>query len=167
MKKIAESMPLGGSVGKRFKAVMIDIGLLQRLCGVDAAAANQEENLLGLYRGRLAEQFVAQELSAWHQRDLYYWSRTAKSSNAEVDYLAVRDGKIFPVEVKSGPAGRLRSMHLCLKTYPNCEQGWILQDGAYQELPEQRLVFWPLYSTPHLGNREIMPFQLLRHGLEV
>jgi len=149
-------LPLGGSMGKRFKAAMVDIGLLQRLCGVDVASASREESLLGLYRGKLAEQFVAQELIAWHQRDLYYWSRAAKSSSAEVDYLAVRDGKIFPVEVKSGPAGRLRSLHLCLSNYPNCEQGWVLQDGAYHELPEQKLVFWPLYATPHLGNREIL-----------
>jgi uncharacterized protein len=149
-------LPLGGSIGKRFKAAMVDIGLLQRLCGVDVASASREESLLGLYRGKLAEQFVAQELIAWHQRDLYYWARAAKSSSAEVDYLAVRDGKIFPVEVKSGPAGRLRSLHLCLSTYPNCEQGWVLQDGAYHELPEQKLVFWPLYATPHLGNREIL-----------
>ena len=147
-------LPLGGSVGKRFKACMLDIGLMRHLCGIDASSAGQAENLLGIYRGQLAEQFVAQELLAWHCQKLYYWSRTAKSSNAEVDYLAVREGKVYPIEVKSGPAGRLKSLHLCLETYPNCEQGWVLQDGPYRELPEQKLVFWPLYATPQLGNRE-------------
>jgi predicted AAA+ superfamily ATPase len=147
-------LPLGGATGKRFKACMLDIGLMQHLCGIDAASAVQAENLLGIYRGKLAEQFIAQEMLAWHAQKLYYWSRAAKNSNAEVDYLAVRDGKIYPLEVKSGSAGRLKSLHLCLETYPNCEQGWVLQDGPYRELPEQKLVFWPLYATPHLGNRE-------------
>lgn len=133
---------------------MLDIGLMRHLCGIDASSAGQAENLLGIYRGQLAEQFVAQEMLAWHSRKLYYWSRTAKSSSAEVDYLAVRDGKVYPIEVKGGPAGRLRSLHLCLETYPNCEQGWVLQDGPYRQLPEQKLVFWPLYATPQLGNRE-------------
>lgn len=152
--------PLGGAVGKQFKASILDIGLMQHLCGIDPTMAVSTENLLSLYRGRLAEQFVAQELLAWHSDELYYWSRSAKSSNAEVDYLAVRNGKIYPVEVKSGPAGKLKSLHLCLETYPNCEQGWVLYDGPYRELPEQKLVFWPLYATPQLGNRQRLPLDV-------
>lgn len=146
-------LPLGGSSGKRFKACMLDIGLLQRLCGMDVQAELAQDNLLAMYRGKLAEQFVAQEMLAWHSRDLYYWARNAKSSNAEVDYLAVQKGKIYPVEVKSGPSGKLKSLHMMLKAYPNCEQGWVLQSGPYRELPEQKLVFWPLYATPQLGDR--------------
>ena len=147
-------LPLGASCGKRFKASVLDVGLMQHVCGVDPAAAIGTDNLLSVYRGRLAEQFVAQELLAWHSRKLYYWSRNAKNSNAEVDYLIAHKENIYPIEVKSGPAGRLRSLHLCLDKYPNCEQGWVLQDGPYRELPEQKLTFWPLYATPQLGNRE-------------
>ena len=112
---------------------------------------------MSIYRGQLAEQFVAQEMLAWHSEKLYYWSRTAKSSNAEVDYLAVKEGKIYPVEVKAGPAGKLKSLHMCLDKYSSCPQGWVLQDGAYQELDKQNLVFWPLYATPHLGDRQLIP----------
>ena len=150
-------LPLGATVSKKFKACMLDIGLLGRLCGVDVAAEWSQSNLLAMYRGKLAEQFVAQELLAWHGRKLYYWSREAKNSNAEIDYLAVRKGDIYPIEVKSGPAGRLRSLHMCLEKYPNCPQGWVLQDGPYCELPEQKLIFWPVYATPQLGNREQLP----------
>jgi uncharacterized protein len=151
-------IPLGVSQGKRFKASMLDIGLMQHLCGVDPAAAVGNASLLSIYRGQLAEQFVAQELLSWHSEKLYYWSRNARNSTAEVDYLAVCNGKIYPLEVKSGPAGKLKSLHLCLDSYPNCEQGWVLQDGPYRELPEQKLVFWPLYSTPQLGNRQRLTF---------
>ncbi len=147
-------LPLGSSDGKRFKVSILDIGLLQHLCGINPTIATSSENLLSLYRGKLAEQFVAQELLAWHSQKLYYWSRRAKSSNAEVDYLTLKDGNIYPVEVKAAPAGRLRSLHSCLATYPNCKQGWVLQENVYRELPKQNLIFWPLYATPHLGNRE-------------
>jgi predicted AAA+ superfamily ATPase len=147
------SFPLGLG-GKRFKASIVDIGLMQHLCGVEPSLAVGGDNLLAVYNGQLAEQFVAQELLAWHSEKLYYWSRTARNSNAEVDYLVVKDGLIYPVEVKSGPSGRLRSLHMCLEKYPNCPEGWVLQDGPYEELPEQKLVFWPLYATPQLGNRQ-------------
>ena len=141
------------SQSRRFKASVLDIGLMQHLCGMDPSQAIGGENLLSIYRGQLAEQFVAQELLAWHGEELYYWSRLAKGAAAEVDYLTVCDGQIYPIEVKSGPAGKLRSLHLCLETYPNCPAGWVVQDGPYQELPDQKLIFWPLYATPLLGNR--------------
>jgi predicted AAA+ superfamily ATPase len=150
-------LPLGSSISNKFKACMLDIGLMQRLCEMDMISEWNKDSLLAMYRGSLAEQFVAQELLAWHTKNLYYWSRSAKSSNAEVDYLIVRAGRIYPIEVKSGPAGRLKSLHMCLAAYPNCPEGWVLQDSPYKELPEQKLVFWPLYATPQLGNRQRLP----------
>jgi len=153
-------LPLGAGGGRRFKASVVDIGLMQHICGIDPSMAVGKENLLSIYNGRLAEQFVAQEFLAWHSEKLHYWSRTARSASAEVDYLAVRDGKIYPVEVKSGPAGRLKSLHLCLEGYPNCQQGWVVRDGQYEELPEQKLIFWPLYATPQLGNRQRLPLDV-------
>ena len=150
-------LPLGAGGGKRFKASVVDIGLMQHLCGIDPSMAVGKDNLLSIYNGQLAEQFVAQEFLAWHSEKLYYWSRTARSANAEVDYLTVCNGKIYPLEVKSGSAGRLKSLHLCLKKYPDCEQGWVLRDGIYEELPAQKLTFWPLYATPQLGNRQRLP----------
>ncbi|HHH75634.1 MAG TPA: nuclease, partial [Phycisphaerae bacterium] len=49
-------LPLGGSSGKQFKACMLDIGLFQRLCGIDVSAEWRQSNLLAMYRGKLAEQ---------------------------------------------------------------------------------------------------------------
>ena len=149
-------VPLGASRGKKFKACMLDIGLLQRLCGINAQAELAEDNLLAMYRGKLAEQFVAQEMLAWHSQELFFWARSAKGSNAEVDYLTVQKGKIYPIEVKVGPAGRLKSLHMMLKSYPNCPEGWVLQSSPYQQLPEQNLVFWPLYATPMIGDQSLM-----------
>jgi predicted AAA+ superfamily ATPase len=113
----------------------------------------KHEDLLSIYRGKLAEQFVAQELIAWHGSNLYYWARDAKNSNAEVDFLTVKKGEIYPVEVKSGPSGKLRSLHLMLENYPNCPKGLVLYSGPYKELPGQKLSFLPLYATPDIGDR--------------
>jgi len=148
-------LPLGGLInGKKFKSCMLDIGLMQRLCCIDVFAEQKQENLLGIYQGKLAEQFVAQELIAWHNKELFFWARDSKNSNAEVDYLTIKDGNIYPIEVKSGASGRLRSLHILLETYTNCEYGWVLQCSPYKKLPQQKLIFWPLYATAQLGNQE-------------
>lgn len=146
-------LPLGASANdKRFKAALLDIGLLQNICQVPVDLELREADLLAMYRGKLAEQFVAQELIANHSSELFYWAREARSSNAEVDYLAVRGGRIVPVEVKSGAGGSLRSLHLMLATYPNCPEGLVLYSGPYAHRPEQRLTFLPLYYAGSLGD---------------
>jgi hypothetical protein len=138
--------PLGASASdKRFKATLVDIGLLQSLCQVPATLELRTDDLLAIYRGKLAEQFVAQELVSGDSPSLFYWARETRGSSAEVDYLVVRDGKVMPIEVKSGAGGSLRSLHLMLNSYPNCPEGLVLYSGVYARLPEQRVTYLPLY----------------------
>jgi hypothetical protein len=141
-------LPLGASANpKKFKAALLDIGLLQRLCQVPVEMELKQDNLLAMYRGKLAEQFVAQELLARQNPELFYWAREAHASSAEVDYLVVKDGTIYPVEVKSGAGGSLKSLHMMLDKYTNCPNGIVLYSGVYKELPEQKIVFMPLYCA--------------------
>jgi len=147
-------LPLGATANpKKFKAAMLDIGLMQRLCQVPVELELQQENLLAMYRGKLAEQFVAQELLAWHSSELFYWAREARGSNAEVDFLVVRQGNIYPVEVKSGAGGSLRSLHLMLEKYHNCPQGLVLYGSTSNELSDQKLQFLPLYCASTIGDQ--------------
>lgn len=139
-------LPLGASASDRkFKTIIVDIGIWQHLSGMRIDTAYAENDLMAIYRGAMAEQFVGQEMMVSQGSDLYYWAREARGSSAEVDYLAVVRDSIFGVEVKSGPAGRLRSMHMLLQTYQNCAGGMVFSAGPYSELPEQRLTFIPLY----------------------
>jgi predicted AAA+ superfamily ATPase len=133
------------ALSKRFKAILVDIGLWQHLNEIDIAKEYPRADLLSIYQGAMAEQFVGQEILAAQNSSLYYWSRSAKSSTAEVDYLAAIDGKILPVEVKSGPSGRLRSLHLLLDTFQNCPFGVIFSSAPFSELEKQKLKFIPLY----------------------
>ncbi|HOE81952.1 MAG TPA: DUF4143 domain-containing protein [Myxococcota bacterium] len=140
-------LPLGaGAKESRFKLLFLDIGLWQQLRGVTPKEFLRQD-LMAIHRGAMAEQFVGQELAASQGCDLYYWAREARSSSAEVDYLAVRDGNIYAVEVKSGPAGKLRSLHMLLASYPKVSGGLVFQDGQASTLPEQRISFLPLYHA--------------------
>ncbi len=151
-------LPLGATANqKKFKASMLDIGLMQRLCQIPVELELQQENLLAMYRGKLAEQFVAQELLTHRGPELFYWSRDARGSSAEVDFLVVGGGKIFPLEVKSGASGSLKSLHLMLKKYPDCPRGFVLYSGTYDNLPDQKLEFLPLYSAAALITAHAAP----------
>ncbi|CAN2041397.1 ATP-binding protein [Candidatus Magnetomoraceae bacterium gMMP-15] len=139
-------LPLGASASaKIFKALMLDIGLMRYLTGMPVNLEYSKADLLGIYQGAMAEQFVGQEMLVSQNQDLYYWSRQAKSSSAEVDFVCVVNGQIHPVEVKSGPSGRLKSLHLFFKTYKNCKKGIVFSTRPYAELTEQNIIFMPLY----------------------
>lgn len=143
---IPEGIPLGANASEKiFKAVMLDIGLLSRMNGFAISSEYNKTDLLSVFRGTMAEQFVGQELMSAGYDDLYYWSREAKNSNAEVDYLIEKQNQIIPIEVKSGSAGKLKSLHLLLSIYQNINQAIIFSDSNFGEIPDQKLLFLPLY----------------------
>lgn len=118
-------LPLGAeSSEKHFKSIFLDIGLAQNILGIDQGVINQVMNARdfdSIAAGALAEQFVGQELLAhksyYQERELYFWENTAAGSSAELDFLVSYAGKVFPVEVKSGATGRLKSLGSFMDKY--------------------------------------------------
>ena len=129
---------------KKFKSLFLDIGLMNRSIGLDYNQAFIHRNLLAIYKGQLAEQFVGQEFEAKDRKQLYYWSRDAKNSNAEIDFLDVHDGEFIPVEVKDGPSGRLRSLHLFRDQYQP-PYSIVFHSGPTGILKDELIIFLPLY----------------------
>jgi uncharacterized protein len=139
-------LPLGASASaKIFKCLMVDIGIMRTLCSMPVDVEYGNPDLLKIYNGAMAEQFAGQEMMVSQNGSLYYWSRPAKSSSAEVDYLAIINGAIVPVEIKSGAAGRLKSLHLLLETYINCPKGMVFSSHPKKSSTSNRLEFLPLY----------------------
>ena len=98
-----------------FKPVFLDIALANHLAQIKLIDIDK---LITDYEGALAEQFVGQELIAsspfYTEIKPFYWAREAKNSNAEIDYLIQKGNKIYPVEVKAGKTGTLKSMQVFL-----------------------------------------------------
>ena len=101
------------------KLTMVDIGIANFVAGIQLEYL-QNKNLLDTWRGRAAEQIVAQELRVLldkHFKDnQYYWVRDKKGTTAEVDYVWQQDSQLIPVEVKSGTNSHLRSIHSFVNT---------------------------------------------------
>jgi len=146
----AAGLPLNAHVSARkMKPLFLDVGLMQYVCGMDPAAILADKDLSMIYQGALAEQFVGQELLAAGGSEngkLFYWARDKKNSNAEVDYLKIHQGEVFPIEVKSGPAGRLKSLHLFLAEHPQVTQGVVMSPAGYECQRVENLLFLPVYA---------------------
>ncbi|MDA9271930.1 DUF4143 domain-containing protein [bacterium] len=99
-------------------------------------------------QGEMAEQFVAQEMMAYanfhKQAKLYYWHREAKNSNAEVDFIILKNGEIIPVEVKSASKGSMKSLHLFMESHPNSTFGLKISTEPFFQ--HENLMEVPLYG---------------------
>jgi hypothetical protein len=51
----------------------------------------------------------------------------------------------MPIEIKSGSSGRLKSLHMFLKTYSKTGSGLVFSTRPYAELPDEKIIFIPLY----------------------
>jgi uncharacterized protein len=144
----AQEQPLGASKDeKKFKIYLFDIGLAQRMLGL--VLENWHFKSLQVKTlGGIAEQLVAQELIAYTsvktKIDLYYWHRETRSSNAEVDFVAIKNQQIVPVEVKAGTTGHLRSMHLFLQSHPSSSYGLKIAENLFSK--HSNIVEIPLYG---------------------
>lgn len=154
-KSSGAGIPLESHANDRyFKVIFLDIGLMHAINGIrDELVLG--ENLTDIYKGALAEQFVGQELMAYaspHYKDgLYYWAREEKNSHAEIDYLIQRNGRIIPVEVKSGPTGRMKSMKLYRDAY-HPDLAVKISQAMYND--KQDILELPLYAIEYLMKPE-------------
>lgn len=106
-------IPLGADIDDSvFKLAFLDVGLANHLCGLDWRTLADADTTRLVNAGGVAEQFVAQQL-AWlgeGKPDLTYWIREGRRGNAEVDFTLAKGPTIYPIEVKSGKSGSLKSL---------------------------------------------------------
>lgn len=96
----------------------IDIGLLNYSAGVQGHYIGLDD-LNSLYRGKLVEQIVGQEVLARNAGKLEkprFWVREKSGSSAEVDFVYPFEGSLYPIETKAGKTGTLRSLHEFMDT---------------------------------------------------
>jgi hypothetical protein len=105
---------------KVYKLLFLDIGLMNAICGLDWRSISQMEEIKLINQGAIAEQFIGQHLQAIladkPNRELNYWLREGRASNAELDFVIGIGGNIIPIEVKSGATGTLKSLHQFMAT---------------------------------------------------
>ena len=91
----------------------LDTGILNYILGISAQMLPLND-LSQSYKGAIIPHIITQELISIQSKkaDLpHFWVREKKQSSSEVDLVYAIDGKVIPIEIKSGSTGSLKSLH--------------------------------------------------------
>ncbi len=151
----AQGLPLGAGTNLEwFKLTFLDVAVCQAILGLDVSTWFLRPSATFVNRGMIAESFVGQELLCYSQifkkPHIYFWRRNQKSSTAEVDYIHEHDGKVVPIEVKSGPTGKLKSLHIFLKEHRHVPVGLRFATNNYTQ--NDKILTRPLYDVVSLAH---------------
>lgn len=105
------TLPLMPAMTRHPKLLWLDTGLVNFQAGLRDELFLAHD-IQDVYRGRIAEHIVGQELITLNSRvdaKRAFWQKNEKSE-AEVDYLYLFESAIIPLEVKSGVNARLKSL---------------------------------------------------------
>jgi len=150
-------LPLGAeSNSDWFKVIFLDVALCQAILGLDLGTWFLNPNAEFANRGAIIEAFVGQELlcysTPYRKGELYYWKKTEKHSNAEIDFLFEQQGHVLPIEVKSGDGRTLKSMHLFLQTHPQTPYGLRFSSQNYSRF--DHVLSKPLFDIFSLAHED-------------
>jgi predicted AAA+ superfamily ATPase len=116
----ANGVPLRAEINeKKQKPLFLDVGLLTAASGMNYAdiASLDEVNLVN--SGSTCEQFIGQHLlyarPYYQEPELFYWCREKRQASSEVDYVLSYGSRVFPVEVKAGKTGTLKSLQVFIR----------------------------------------------------
>jgi predicted AAA+ superfamily ATPase len=125
-----------------FKLFCFDVGLLGSISRLPPKAILDYD--YGTYKGYFAENFVAQEFRCAGVDKIYSW----RERTAEVEFLREVNGKVLPVEVKSGRNTQAKSLKVFAEKY-NPKYRSIMSARSLNIDHENGIHHYPLYMAAH------------------
>lgn len=133
-----------------FKLFLSDVGMLTTLYG-RATKMQLLSNVQNINYGAIYENVVAQELKA-HGFKLYYFN---SKKTGEVDFVIEYNGKIMPIEVKSGKDYRKHSALINVIDTPNYSIDEAIVLSNYNVSVSGKITYYPIYMLMFIKNDEI------------
>lgn len=115
------TLPFQPDFKKSPRLQILDTGMLSHFAGIQKDILGTQD-LSSIYKGTMIEHLTGQELLANQYNalsELFFWVKEKKTSTAEVDFVIPHEGKVIPIEVKSGNTGTLKSMHQFMDVAPH------------------------------------------------
>ncbi len=145
-----QGLPLGAQIDlNKFKVLALDIGIAQAMLGLKLTDWFIQSNNTLINKGAIVESFIGQELlvyrDPYQMKDLYYWHRETRNSQAEIDYLIQCNTHIIPIEVKSDKGRTLKSISLFLENHSKIKEGVRFSTHPFSEY--DRILSYPLYAV--------------------
>ncbi len=149
----ANGIPPGAEIDpKKRKMLLLDMGMFQRILGLDLAEILFDPESTFINKGAIAEQFWGLEYlkygSPYDPPGLYYWHRESPNANAEVDYIIQQGADLLPVEVKASGQGSMQSLRQFLKE-KNKPFGYRFSLENFSAFEDIKVI--PLYAVSNLG----------------
>jgi predicted AAA+ superfamily ATPase len=148
-------LPAPANLKRAPKLIWNDVGLVNYAANVQKEVFGSRD-IIDAYRGKIAEQVVAQELLAQETHvsaTRKFWVRNKQGSDAEVDFVLQRNSQIIPIEVKSGHNSKLKSLHLFMNEAPHSiavrvwSQPFSVDEITTQNGKKFKLLNVPFYYT--------------------
>ena len=122
----ANGLPLGAEENDRYvKYLFFDLGVMQTMLGNPASDILMSNEVDFVNKGGSSEMFAGLEMvkyaDCFQKAELHYWQKASKGSQAEVDYVVARHGKVIPVEVKASTQGGMQSLWVFMREHKLCE----------------------------------------------
>ncbi|MCB0737950.1 MAG: ATP-binding protein [Bacteroidetes bacterium] len=111
------TLPLKPNLRKSPRMQFLDTGLVNYSLRIQAELLALND-LSHAFKGSLIPHLVTQEIistNVYNDPKPMFWVREKKQAQSELDILQVVDNTLIPVEIKSGSAGKLRSLHVFLE----------------------------------------------------
>ena len=138
----APKLPLSGYADfLKFKIYLLDTGLLGAMLNLSSRIIVEPGKFFSEYNGAFIENFVAAELIASGNEELYYWT---SKSDAEVDFIIQKENNIYPIEVKSGTSRNLKSLRSYDEKY---KPKLIFRTSPRNFMQSENFINIPLYSV--------------------
>lgn len=133
----------------QMKLFLCDVGLLVSMYSrnIQILLLNKD---IDINYGGIFENAIAQELKC-HNISLYYYKH---NRIGEIDFLSEIDGKVVPIEVKSGKNYKVHSAlnNLLASEEYAIEKAFIFSN--YNVSKEDKKIYLPIYMCMFLGNRK-------------
>lgn len=159
----ANGLPLGAEENSSYtKYLFFDLGVMQTMLNIPAADILTSSEVDFVNKGGASEMFAGLEIikygDSFTKAESHYWQRMEKKSQAEVDYICARNGKVLPIEVKASTQGGMQSLWIFLREHKlynairtSLENFGMLYyyDKEYQDA-ERHVEVIPLYALSNL-----------------
>ena len=115
------SPPIQPDYKKSPKLQFLDTGLVNYELNIQAEMLALSD-LSSIYKGAIIPHLITQELislNTYNNKKPNFWVREKTQSSSEVDLIYSFKGELIPIEIKSGKAGKLRSLHQFINHAPH------------------------------------------------
>ncbi|MFQ6678377.1 MAG: ATP-binding protein [Fidelibacterota bacterium] len=122
-----------------YKVFALDVGLLGALSNLPLNKIVEGDRLFTEFKGAFIENYIAQQLVAHYNFDLFYWT---SKGQAEVDFILPMEN-ITPLEVKAGINPKSKSLKVYQQKY---SPKITLRSTLLNLKQEQQIINIPLYA---------------------